>query len=104
MTPAADGSSPEAALGGRWWVKGAGKTSSTSSPSPLVCWLWDAAAPRRAAAGPAAPRTEGASQELAAGRISCFWILPGAWDVLPARDESLNDSCLLAGDTKTNEV
>lgn len=73
-------------------------------PSPLACWLWDAAAPRRVAAGPEVLGTKGASRELASGCISCFWILPGAWDVLPARDESLNDSCLLAGDTKTNEV
>lgn len=31
-------------------------------------------------------------------------VLPGAREVLPVRDESLKDSCSLAGDTKTNEV
>lgn len=31
-------------------------------------------------------------------------VLPGAWEVLPIRDESLKASCSLAGDTKTNEV
>lgn len=72
--------------------------------SPPACQLRDAAAPRRVAAGPVALGTKRSSQELAVGCISHFWILPGAWDMLPVGDESLNDSCLLAGDTKTNEV
>lgn len=72
--------------------------------SPLGCRLRDVTAPRRVAAGPAAVGMKGTSWEPAVGHISCFWILPGAQDVLLVRDESLNDSCLLAEDTKTNEV
>lgn len=37
-------------------------------------------------------------------QVDGVWVLPGAQEVLPGRDESLKASCSLARDTKTNEV
>lgn len=68
-----------------WEMAGEGHWGNLSHlvPSPLVCWLQDAAVPRRVAAGPTAPGTKRTSRDPSVGRIACFWILLGARDVLP---------------------